>query len=775
MKRKQTRRCVQVFWSRLVCFCVFPGWAIAAALPVPAQIAADATLGNEFSQVTQPAANTFLIEGGAVRGSNLFHSFSTFSVGEGQTARFSPPTQIQTIFSRVTGGQASTILGTVRVDGTANLFLINPSGMIFGPNAQLSLGGSFVATTASDVVFPNGDRFSAVAPVLPSSLLTVNPSALFYSQLAPAPITANARLTVPTGKTLALVGGEVSLDGARLTAPGGRVELGGLATAGLINLGGDFRLILPADSSRANVALNRSAIDVRALGGGNIAIAAQNLTIAASPLTVGINQTGAAAQAGNIEIDATGTVTLAQGSNLFNGVLTAQAVGSGGSIVIRANNLVMQSRAQLNTSTLGQGNAGNIIIQVQDSIELGETTGIRSSVRETAIGNGGTIRIQARSLSLTSGAQIAAAVVQGGRGDAGNVAIDVADTVTISGVDPVLRSATGTPFPSGLIVSNETPLGGNAGDITINTGKLILSDRGQIAATTSNGDGGNITLNAREYVLLRNSGTISTTAGGIGAGGNGGNITLSTPFVLGVLTENSDISANAFTGRGGRVSITAQGIYGLKFQPRPTPFSDITASSQFGVSGTVILSTPDLDPSRGVDALSTTLVDPSNQIVVGCSASNRLNRFVVTGRGGLPTYPEEALLLNNPLVELAQLVEPAIASQAGVQEAGVRSQKSEVRRDEGGRENEGGRGVREWTSKQVHEIPPTHPPTHSSTSPSPPSLSPIPYPPSPIIEAQGWVVDQTGETVLVAHPPRPAASLPLFATLSCPHPPPLIP
>ena len=736
MKCKQTGRCVQILWSRLVCLCMFPGLAIASALPVPAQIAADTTLGNEFSQVTQPTSNTFLIQGGAVRGSNLFHSFSTFLLGEGQTARFSPATQIQTIFSRVTGGQASTILGTVRVDGTANLFLINPNGIIFGANAQLSLGGSFVATTASDVVFPNGDRFSAIAPISPSSLLTVNPSALFYNQLVPAPIAANARLTVPTGKTLALVGGDVSSDGARLTAPGGRVELGGLATTGLINLGRDFRLILPADSPRANVALNRSAIDVRALGGGNIAIAAQNLTIAGSPLTVGINQTGATAQAGDIEIDATGTVTLSQGSNLFNGVLTAQAVGSGGSINIRANRLVMQSRAQLNTSTLGQGNAGNITIQVQDSIELGETTGIRSSVRETAIGNGGTIQIQARSLTLTDGAQIAAAVVQGGRGDAGNVAIDVADTVTISGVDPVLRSATGTPFPSGLIVSNETPLGGNAGDITINTGKLILSDRGQIAATTSNGDGGNITLNAREYVLLRNSGTISTTAGGIGAGGNGGNITLTTPFVLGVLTENSDISANAFTGRGGRVSITAQGIYGLKFQSRPTPFSDITASSQFGVSGTVILSTPDLDPSRGVDALSTTLVDPSNQIVVGCSASSRLNRFVVTGRGGLPTYPEEALLLNKPLVELAQLVEPAISLQGEVKKSGYEVQ-----------------GVGSALISSPRSPLPSSPPS-----------------PFPIIEAQGWIVDQTGATFLVAHPPRPAASLPLFATLPCPNP-----
>ena len=155
---------------------------------VIAQIIPDNTLGNKGSIVT-PNINikdSFAdrIDGGTTIGANLFHSFSEFNVSDGQGVYFANPVGIENIFSRVTGSNRSNILGTLGVNGDANLFLINSNGIFFGSNASLDIGGSFLATTANAIQF--GDRyfFSTTNPQNPS-LLTVNPSALFFSQLKP--------------------------------------------------------------------------------------------------------------------------------------------------------------------------------------------------------------------------------------------------------------------------------------------------------------------------------------------------------------------------------------------------------------------------------------------------------------------------------------------------------------------------------------------------------------------------------------------------------------
>ena len=133
-----------------------------------AQIVPDRTLDNESSVVTPNVsingASADRIDGGAIRGSNLFHSFQEFNVLEGQRVYFANPVGIQNIFSRVTGNNFSNIWGTLGVDGAANLFLLNPNGIIFGKNATLDLRGSFVASTASSLVFGDGTQFSATNP-----------------------------------------------------------------------------------------------------------------------------------------------------------------------------------------------------------------------------------------------------------------------------------------------------------------------------------------------------------------------------------------------------------------------------------------------------------------------------------------------------------------------------------------------------------------------------------------------------------------------------------
>ncbi|MDJ0747259.1 MAG: filamentous hemagglutinin N-terminal domain-containing protein [Xenococcaceae cyanobacterium MO_167.B27] len=137
-----------------------------------AQIIPDSSLGAENSVVDRNGLRD-TINGGAIRDANLFHSFQEFNVGAGREAYFTNPNGIDNVFSRVTGNNISDIQGVLGVLGNANLYLINPNGILFGENARLDVNGSFFATTADSVVFGNGFEFSATNPNQPP-LLTID-------------------------------------------------------------------------------------------------------------------------------------------------------------------------------------------------------------------------------------------------------------------------------------------------------------------------------------------------------------------------------------------------------------------------------------------------------------------------------------------------------------------------------------------------------------------------------------------------------------------------
>ena len=164
----------------------------------------------------------------------------------------------------------------------------------------------------------------------------------------------------------------------------------------------------------------------------------------------------------------------------------------------------------------------------------------------------------------------------------------------------------------------------------------MLDQKGRIRADTSGGDEGNIQLVANEALVLRRGSSITTNATGPSTGGN---IDITSPVIVAVPAEDSDIVANAIEGNGGRIQIESTGIFGLELRPELTPLSDITASSQFGVAGIVQIQTPDLDPSQGIVELPSSLTDPSTQITTGCAAMAE-HSFTVTGRGGLPAAPD---------------------------------------------------------------------------------------------------------------------------------------
>ena len=109
---------VKMFYqSALILGCLAP-------LSLRAQIVTDNSLGKGVQTLSGPA---FAIPDslGAIHGQNLFHSFQTFNLNQGQSATFTGPSSIANVFSRVTGGTASTIDGTLRCTiPSANFFPI---------------------------------------------------------------------------------------------------------------------------------------------------------------------------------------------------------------------------------------------------------------------------------------------------------------------------------------------------------------------------------------------------------------------------------------------------------------------------------------------------------------------------------------------------------------------------------------------------------------------------------------------------------------------------
>ncbi|MEQ8970416.1 MAG: filamentous hemagglutinin N-terminal domain-containing protein [Coleofasciculus sp. C1-SOL-03] len=181
-----------------------------------AQVIPDDTLGAENSVVTPDVMIREIlsdrIDGGATRGANLFHSFLEFNIGEGRGVYFANPDGIENILSRVTGDNVSTILGRLGVLGEANLFLLNPNGILFGENASLDIEGSFVATTASGIELGEDGVFSATQP-RSSRLLSVSPGALFYNAVEAAGGKITNRGNLTTGRNLTLDGETLDLQG----------------------------------------------------------------------------------------------------------------------------------------------------------------------------------------------------------------------------------------------------------------------------------------------------------------------------------------------------------------------------------------------------------------------------------------------------------------------------------------------------------------------------------------------------------------------------------
>jgi filamentous hemagglutinin family protein len=542
-----------------------------------AQITPDSTLPT--SSLVNKVGNTFEITGGTTASTNLFHSFREFSLPTNAEAFFNNSNSIQNILTRVTGSSISNIDGIIKANGSANLFLINPNGIIFGQNARLEIGGSFLATTANSVRFLDGGEFSATSPQTTSPLLLMSAPIGLQFGLNNGAIAVQGNgtgnglsfdpntfaivrpenppgLKVQSGRTLALVGGDVTLQGANLTADSGRIELGSVTGNGVVAIAatnGGWVFNYDNISNFGNIRLERAAlVDTSGINsGGSIQVQGKQVTLddgsvlLSSPLGDG--------NGGEIFVRAT-ELLVARGvsidpateaalfpSGLFTDV-GLNATGKGSNIAIAAKRIEVTGGAQISASTAGSGNAGDVRVNASEIFLSGRSddlvfpSGFFSSVLATDVtGNGGKISVTADRLQVLEGAQILTNTF--GIGNAGDIEITAKDINLV-----------GTPIaPTGIGTAAEVATTGNGAGLTITADSLSIFNGGQISVgTAGTGNAGNLFVNAK---LIDIAGQVEPGRSGLFANaivdtGTGGDIVVNSDRLI--VRDGAIVSASNF-------------------------------------------------------------------------------------------------------------------------------------------------------------------------------------------------------------------------------------
>jgi filamentous hemagglutinin family protein len=586
------------------------------ALPASA-ITSDGTLGTKVNE----SGTTFDITGGTRNGTNLFHSFGLFSVGTGDTANFLNNTGLATtnILGRITGGQVSNILGTIKTTnfGSANLFLINPSGWVFGPTASLNVGGSFHVSTADYLKFADGVKFHA--DLSKQSLLTSAPvSAFGFLSQNPAGITTQgSSVQVPSGQTLSMMSGDINMVG-NLFAPAGKIQLASVASSGEVPL--NVQDVNLSDFARLGaINLNSASLNASGNGGGTVLIRAGQFVVEASSIFAK-NLGNLDGSSLGVDINVVGNAVVANSS-----VLAADGFGTARARDLRITADTLQvGNSEIRSASFGAGSAGNVVINAGNL-----TVTDRALIRTDAFnsGNGGTIQIRAVNLLLMNGAQISSATFSSGKGG------------------PVSINASRVNLNDHALITATSFAAGNAGDISVQTNEF-RSVNSSIITEADFADGGNIHLKVEKLVDVFKSQITTNIQSGLGQGGN---ITIDPTFVV---LNQSQISANTFAGPGGNIRIVANVFF-------ISPDSTVAASSA--------LSTPAPIINLGgiLAALPEDVLPATALLQQSCAArfsGGKLSSLVVGSLVGLPWEPGS--FMPSPLYRLAEKSNPSI-TQAG--------------------------------------------------------------------------------------------------------------
>jgi filamentous hemagglutinin family protein len=534
-------------------------------------ITSDGSLGTlvNGSAVDSCLAAVCTITGGTLNSAQttLLHSLGQFSLtAPGQSALFIDP-GVNDIVVRVTGGARSLIDGTIRASAgsSANLFLVNSSGISFGPNAQLDLGGAFTASTASDILFANGIGLASDEATAPTaSLLTVSApvglgfladeaaadievqgsghrltfgspdipdsqfvNRIFQSSAGPfGPLPPISELAVRPNQSIALVANGIGLRGGNLTAAGGQVGLVSVSDGTvLFNAGGS--LDVQSVETFADIAIaERSLLEVSADSPGQLFLRGQNISVSDSSAllaeTLPTALLAAPITRGLIDIQATETVSVSGFTAIpefpfnppFHTYLSVDvapgATGVGGKIDLRSRHLTVADGGQLGANTYGIGDAGQLQVAVEDTVTLtgGSFLGPSGLFAISGLpgdGSGGQLSIRAENLLIERGAQAFTSSFNSGA--AGNIQIDVSRVALLGTSEPItIFNPDGTAQTVVIPTLLQTGMGeaslGQGGDLTINADQIRVAGGATITTGTFGpGNAGAISLVADEITV----------------------------------------------------------------------------------------------------------------------------------------------------------------------------------------------------------------------------------------------------------------------------------
>jgi filamentous hemagglutinin family protein len=564
-------------------------------------------------------------------------------VWAGESATFTGPEGIQNVISRVTGGNYSTIDGILRstIQG-ANLFFLNPWGVVFGPNASLDVKGSFHVSTADYLRFEDGLRFYSTPNSTDQPLSTASPAAFGFLTATPSPVySVQSSLEVPEGKSLSIASGEIGLLGAYLAAPGGQINLASMASAGEVipsSEGQAPNLQTNPEEASGLVGIHQSVLNVRGTPSGSVFIRSGRLVLDQGSWVTADNLGDA--PGGGVDVF-TGTFELSGGSAIS---ADSRGTGKGGTLAIEATASVRVSDpySALSSAAWSSGDAGSVSISTPQLLVENEASIYGDTFGD---GRGGDISILTGKLSLLSGATISSNTF-GAAGDGGDITLIASDSLSISGKGPntlgsAMVSYTSGPGNAGRIqivtpvldigehgrIGAETLGTGRAGDIDVVAEKINLSAGGRISnsAFGTTGKGGDITITATDSVIITGIGPEEGTSSGLysyaAAAGDAGNIFLSARQLL--LSDEALIGADTVgDGHAGRIELAVQEL-------------TLSGGSQIS-SGSV--TSGDGGSIHVKDAESVSLLDPHTGIFTSTYGA---------GRGGDIILSSSSLTLQN--------------------------------------------------------------------------------------------------------------------------------
>ena len=586
---------------------------VMASSRVQAQTQPDASLGQEASVVSSQGLQE-LVTGGATRGSGLFHSFEALNVGEGRSLYFSPANGIDHIFSRVTGSSASNINGTLGVLGNADLFLLNPNGIIFGANSQLDLAGSFVGSTASGLQF-DGFEFSAVVPESVPLLTVTGPTGLNLTantgSITNQSTVERLGLTVQPLQTLALVGGDIRLVGGRMTNRSGRIELAAVRSGrvGLTPDSNGWRLDYEPVTQRGNIELSEKSLIRTQYELDNpaslIHLLGSEILLRESAITTNIASSG---QGIDIELDGD-RIELLDGTSVNSGVA---GDGLGGEVRINASQMLRL-----------EGSGNNPFFGTNSNSKL-----ISGTANEVA-GAGGAIVIKTGQFLLKDGGEVLSLTGLFSTGAGGDIRIQATESL-------IAENSIETEFRT--TIGSETRGSGQSGNLFIKTGQLQLDESYRLSTWSwVDGDGGDIEIEAESISLSGKNPFAAILPSGIAAvtlgSGNSGNIQITTQDLtisdsanLGtvVLGDRATIAGifrlffggdfsrivdapDAGTGNAGNVQILAETVQVTGVNPleNSQPSNIISISRGQGDAGDLEITTQSLEITQGAAVGST--------------------------------------------------------------------------------------------------------------------------------------------------------------------------